>query len=110
MIVAFGAAVQLLWAAFQPTISVVRDNITAAVSGEKSRSMKMWELMDHLILGAMPPQHEGNVLVQLPGLAPGDAHDDVLATPLYYRGVYILWPRRMFIASTETIVNTSADL
>jgi hypothetical protein len=52
----------------------------------------------------------GNLFARFVGFDATSAADLEFAQQLYYRVCYALWPRRMYVAPAERVVNTGAEL
>ena len=52
----------------------------------------------------------GNLAMQFNGINIDDATQCLLVSQLYYRAVYALYPRRVFVGGDDAIINSAADL
>ncbi|HEX5053496.1 MAG TPA: hypothetical protein VFZ65_17085 [Planctomycetota bacterium] len=81
--------------------SHVRETVAEALQ-DPERAMAGHGAVDELFGRRLSP---GNTWLRFEGFRGGLDGDGVFLTQVYYRGNYIAWPRRVFVADPSVVVN-----
>ena len=107
-VVAALGVVQLLVAALSPG-SMAKYFIAAGMRREPAPPpVVAGGLVDQKIRDVMPI--DGNVAARFTIAPAGDPRDAALAAMVMYRANYTLWPRRMYVSGTDTVINSADQL
>lgn len=82
--------------------------IWPALFGPQPYELTMWHRVDQAILSAVPAEENGNIAARLPDA--NSAENKYFVPAFYYRAVYILWPRRFYIADPRVVIATDQQL
>lgn len=106
MVAAVGVAVQLVYEDLVRETPVRRIAATT-LAGQPPPIMAVWGPIDQTIgrIGS-----GGNILLQLAGFDPNDPQDQQYASLVYYRAVYQLHPRRVYLCRPDQTVNDGRQI
>jgi hypothetical protein len=93
--------------------SFTRQFIRAAVGTETTLMVEQWKPIDRIVreIGSAPVSGgDGNVALDFETATGAPAIEQQMHGLLYFRAVYLLWPRRVFVAGPGTVINTGSQL
>lgn len=87
--------------------SFVRAVLQLAVSGQAQSALGDLRDLDHQLLSLAK---DGNLAIQSTGFDDSPADAESMLPKIYYRGVYTLYPQRIFVGEHNRIVNNGRDM